>query len=601
MKPELDFKEFPPISKAEWKQKVLYDLKGADFDKKLVWKTAEGFSIQPMYTAEDRLDVNAAAVAAPHHWINYVAIESDSDVECNRIAREMKAMGAEGFLFRFKELHHHNFEVLLYGLDPLNDHISFSTEDASAVLISDYLVHLNRSYIRAHKLDGFFECDILEQWSTRGGRLKFHDLANLLKRSRPYPNFRCLVVRSHSFVNAGSNITQELAFTLHKVSDYMEAMVAEGLKPSEVIDELVLHLATGGDYFLQIAKLRAMRKLLAEILDFYHCRTSHVPIVCSGAEWTRTLYEPSMNMLRNTSESMSAILGGCDALLLHPHDMYLQEPTFFSRRIALHTANILREESYFEKVADPAAGAYYIEHLTDELVQSTLSLFREIEAKGGYFCAFKDGIIQSKIREQRELKQKEINTRKRVFIGTNKYADPTQEVRFASQAVNTVSDQDLLQPQRGAAAFEAIRTNTAEWKQQHGRTPLVYLACFGNDTMRRARAAFAADFFHVAGFRSEENFNDNIEELAAHAMQHEADVVVLCSSDEDYAVHAQQFVTVARSVNNRKILVLAGNIEALDAEHRPAVDYCIHIKSDCAALLAKMQQQLFAEQKVETL
>jgi methylmalonyl-CoA mutase len=596
MKTDLAFSEFAPVSKEQWKQKAIEDLKGADFDKKLVWKTDDGFPVQPFYTSEDMVDFDPSYFSSPKiDWTNYVEIKADSDVECNQIALQMKKFGAEGFLFKFDDPNYHNFETLLNGLDPLSDHISFSTSQPSAVLISDYLVHLNRSYIRAHKLDGFYESDILENWSVTGVKPKFHDLANLLKRSKPYPNFRCLVVRSHSFVNAGCNTTQELAFTLHKVSDYIEALLSEGLTTTEIIDELVLHMAIGGDYFFEIAKLRALRILLDDILEFYQCKPQSIPIISSGSMWSKSFYDPNVNLLRNTSEAMSAILGGCDALMINPHDSTYQQPTDFSRRIALNVANILKEESYFDKVADPASGSYYIENLTRSLVSSTLSLFREIEAKGGYISAFKNNIIQAKIKEQREKKEKEIGSRKRVFVGTNKYPEASDEhVVCVNASENGVANVDLLPQQRATRICEEMRSRTIDYFKHTGNIPEVYLACFGNLALRKARATFASDFFATAGFEIlGEYFNKDVVQLATDAANSNADIVVLCSSDDDYATGAVPFAEALRTIDEKKILVLAGYLETLVESLKAAgFDEFIHVKSNAVDVLTNLQNKL---------
>lgn len=596
MKTDLVFTEFEPVSKEQWRQKAVQDLKGADFEKKLIWKTDDGFPIQPFYTSEDITDFDPAYFSSSKKgWINYVEIKADSDIECNRIAQQMKQFGAQGFLFKFDDPNYHNFETLLNGLDPLSDHISFSTTQPSAVLISDYLVHLNRSYIRAHKLDGFYESDILESWSVNGAKPNFHELANLLKRSKPYPNFRCLVVRSHSFVNAGCTTTQELAFTLHKVSDYIEALLAERLTTTEIIDELVLHMAIGGDYFFEIAKLRALRILLDDILEFYQCKPQSIPIISSGSMWSKSFYDPNVNLLRNTSEAMSAILGGCDALMINPHDATYQQPTDFSRRVSLNIANVLKEESYFDKVADPASGSYYIENLTRSLVSSTLSLFREIEAKGGYITAFKNNIIQTKIKEQREKKEKEIGSRKRVFVGTNKYPEASDEhIVSAETLLNCAANVDLLPQQRATRIFEEMRSRTIDHFKHTGNIPEVYLACFGNLAMRKARATFASDFFATAGFEIlGEYFNHDVIQLANDAANSNADIVVLCSSDDDYANDAVQFAESLRSINENKILVLAGYPETLIESLKAAgFDEFIYVRSNAVEVLTAMQNKL---------
>lgn len=594
--PETLFAEFPPVSRAEWKAKAIEDLKGADFDKKLVWKTDESFTIEPFYTAEDIFSTreNQQTTRKPG-WKNYVEINVASDLQANKLALELKNFGAEGFLFKLDDPANHNIEMLLQGLDPVHDEISFSLGAPSPVFLSEYLVYLNRSVIRAPRVKGFYECDILENWSLSGQKPRFRDLADLLVRSKPYPGFRCLVVRSHSFVNAGANVTQELAYTLHKLSDYIEALLDEELSLPEILDELVLHFAIGGDYFFEIAKLRAVRIILGKILNFYGCTGAVIPIVCSGSSWTKSCYDINVNMLRNTTEAMSAVIGGCDALIVAPHDASVQQPSGFSRRIALNVGNILKEEAWFGMVNDPAAGSYYIKTLTDKLVDSTLAEFREIEAKGGYITAFRNGIIQDRIRQQRERKEKEIATRKRVFVGANKFSDKSdQHVCLQSTHANTSQNGlELLPQQHATTGFEELRKRTLLHFKRTGFVPEVQLLCFGNLVMRKARAGFAEDFFSVAGFRVMEEifFTDN-SEATGILKNSTADIIVFCSSDEEYCNMLLPFVN-SNGVNSDKILIVAGYPEAgVDQLRAAGIAEFIHMRCDAVGVLGRLQDKL---------
>lgn len=588
------FTEFSSTTKTDWIERATADLKGADFSKKLCWKTDEGFTVDPFYTVADRPDIQLPCRNGGNQWRNYTEINVDTDLAASRTANYLKQYGAEGFLFRLKQPEKHNIEMLLQGLDPMTDEISFTMDHPSVIFLSEYLVHLNKRYIRAERLNGFYECDVLEQWSLTGARPLFGAMADILVRSKPYPGFRCLVIRSHSFVNAGSNISQELAFTLHKISDNIDALRSEGLKMSEIMDELVVHLSTGSDYFMEIAKLRAIRILLSEILGFYGFSSYHVPIISSTANWQRTALDANTNILRNTSAAMSAVLGGCDALLIQPHDSLAAEQSNFSQRIALNIGNILRGEAYFDKVHDPAAGSYYIDHLTDQIVESTLKLFREIEARGGYMSAFKNGIIQQMIAAQRNRKIDEIATRKRVFVGVNKYAN--KQHTEVSETIDTANaDVTGLLPQLHATwQFEKLRERTRTHAVNRGETPSVYLAAFGNVAMRKARASFAEDFFALAAFDlTGEHYAEDVSQLAVDAASSNADIVVLCAADEDYAAHAITFINSFRQFNQDALLVLAGYpTELVDALAAGGINYFIHIRSNAIDTLSEIQDAL---------
>jgi methylmalonyl-CoA mutase len=593
------FSMFSPVTKDEWRAKAIEDLKGADFEKKLAWKTDEGFSVNPYYALEDMQGLENQYknfASSKRTRKNYVEIKVDNDIQANNIALALKKSGANAFLFNFKHPQNHNFEILLKGLDATVDEISFSLAEPCITFFSDYLVYLNRSVIRAGKVNGFYECDVLENWSMTGLKPKFHELADLLVRSKPYPEFRCLVIRSHSFVNAGCNISQELAFTLHKLSDYIETLIAQGLKISDILNEVVLHFAIGSDYFFEIAKLRALRILLNDILEFYGCENYHMPVICSTANWSRSCYEPNVNMLRNTSEAMSAIAGGCDGLLIHAHDEHIKTPTDFSRRMALNIANILREESYFDAVSDPAAGSYYIENLTSQLVHNTLAIFKEIESKGGYILAFRNGAIQSKIAEQRKVKERKVKTGKKVYIGVNKHPDPSDKnINLKTQETFSAPDNlELLQEQTAVASIEAIRTRTMVHFKRTGYVPQVYMVGFGDDLMRKARSSFTTEFFAMAGFEmcGEDYFND-MQDAVTTASEKEADIIVLCSSDEDYAVSAVVFAKEFKKMHQHKTLVLAGYPEPIiEALKLAGIDVFIYRGCDAVEAIAALQNKL---------
>jgi len=297
-------------------------------------------------------------------------------------------------------------------------------------------------------------------------------------------------------------------------------------------------------------------------------------------------------MLRNTSEAMSAILGGCDALLSLPHDAGFQQPSDFSTRIALNIANILKEESYFDKVTNPAAGSYYIENITKSITEHTLVLFKEIEEKGGFIKAFGDGIIQQKIGLIRDKKEKELASRKRVYIGSNKYPN-TQENALLKEENKTITPTSLLSEQRATKLFDDLRSRTLAHIEQTGFVPRVYLACFGNPAMRKARAIFSAEFFGTAGFNIGEHFFKDAMEAAKESAGSEADIIVICSSDQDYETSAAEFARLFKSLSKNKILVLAGYPETIAEALQQAGSVCfIHIKSNAIEVLSAFQNKL---------
>lgn len=594
------FADFAPVRAAQWKAKIIEDLKGADYDKKLVWKTDEGFPVQPFYSTEDRplfnLDRYTPSFPSARKWLNYIEINAADAKAANARAVKMHQQGANGFLFRIADTGPVSFDTLLEGLDLNKIEVSYSLEKPFFYFLPSWFDYLLQHNLHAPDVTGFVELDVLDKWCLTGQEPDFRTLAEWIKSTKAYPDFRRLVIRSHAFVNAGSNVTQELAFTLNKLTDYIDRLTMKGCSANDIIGNLVLHLAIGGDYFFEIAKLRAVRVLLKNILRVYDREDAEVPVLCSNSSWSKSFYDSNVNLLRNTSEAMSALLGGCDALLIVPHDAGYQSPTDFSTRIALNIANILKEESYFDKVSDPAAGSYYIENLTAALTESALKLFREVEAKGGFIEAFKEGFIQQSIATVKDKKEKELASRKRVYVGTNKYPNLQEKavLKQNDRAVTTANGLNLLVAQRATRVFDELRSRTLAHFEKTGYIPRVYLACFGNLAMRKARATFAGEFFGTAGFDilGEFFFNDPVT-AATDAAQSEAAIIVMCSSDQDYETSAAAFARTFKSLALHKTLVLAGYPEPIVQELKSAgVDTFIHIKSNAVEVLTAFQNKL---------
>ncbi len=597
--------EFAPVSRDIWKAKAIEDLKGADFDKKLVWRTDDDLSIQPFYTEEDLCgktwleDRQHSMSRNLQTWINYASVQTDDPAKANEQALYALRYGATGLLFECKHPELADFNAWLRDIDVTKYHVSFSTEQPSVHLVSEYLHYLDEHHIDTNLIKGFYACDVLEHWSVTGTKPNYNCLSEIIEMLSKIQGFKGLGIGSHSFLNAGSSNSQEIAFTLNKVTDYFEKLSQKGIKAQTIANSLLFHIAIGGDYFTEIAKLRALRLLATTVISQYEVSSNSIEILSSNSTWSKSCFDPNVNMLRNTTEAMSAVLGGCDALLTMPHDFNMQVPSRFSRRIALNVSNLLREESYLDKVVDPAAGSYYIENLTSELCNKALELFQQVEAEGGYTNSFTTGLIQSRIATVRRKRENEIALRRKVYVGTNKY--PNALEKKVSRSTLPIAQEregiDLLIPQHATRVFDELRNKTLAHYEKTGYLPSVYMACFGNLAMRKARATFAAEFFGTAGFDiNGEYFFDDPIKAATESATCDSDIVVICSSDQEYEASAVKFAKTFREINKGKTLVLAGYPETIVAALKDAgVDTFIHIRANAIELLSDLQEKLFAK------
>ncbi len=322
--------------------------------------------------------------------------------------------------------------------------------------------------------------------------------------------------------------------------------------------------AIGSSYFMEIAKLRAARLLWSKMAEAWSAETALIHpmfIHSSTSAWNQTLYDPYVNMLRGTTASMSAVIGGTDSLTVRPHDAPFRPPAAFSSRIARNTQVLLKEESYLDKVIDPAAGSYYVEHITATLIEGAWELFLEVEERGGFHKSLVDGFIQDMVRESAESRLNNLATRRDVLVGTNQYPDFLEEMSAEIRDIpmpqkKPGGDRYIIEPLdlfRGSRDFENMRLKT---ELHTGKKPLVFMLPLGNLAMRRARAIFACNFFACAGFQVIDHIGfGSPEEGAREAINAGADIVVLCSSDKEYKGLAGKVMPLLK---DRCIPVIAG-------------------------------------------
>src|SRR5699024_9635029 len=351
---------------------------------------------------------------------------------------------------------------------------------------------------------------------------------------------RPLSIDGGLYHHSGATIVQELGYALAAASEYLAILTDSGTSPSDAAAMLNFTFAVGSAYFPEIAKLRAARLLWNNLLEAYGADPDANPayLHAQSSEWNKTLYDPYTNLLRTSTESMAAAIAGCDALTILPFDRHFRQPDAFSRRIARNQQLILREESFMDKVADPAAGSYYIEQLTDQIGKQAWTIFQNIEKEGGLFQAIEDGFVQDAIQESRNRRDHAVAERERSFVGTSRYTNPddkmadeinanspTQALRQSDTDVKSNSDNlpqylaeafeeganitDVIDklfdvekqlyrtvvPYRGPEAFEELRLATERSNQR----PTVLNLPLGNPNIRKARSTFSNNFFGCIG------------------------------------------------------------------------------------------------------
>lgn len=609
------FQEFPPISKEEWEKVILRDLKGADYERKLVWKTIEGFNVNPYYR-EDNLKSLPYRDVLPNEFpyirsnkkeSNDWYIRQDilvSDIkQANKKALEILMKGVTSIGFIFDD----NFEPSVKLIEDLTENIfadavelnfKFSKNAHKVVRIVDQLV---KKYNRnLDKIFGSVDIDPLGEL-VLNGKFRFpqessFDLAKeMIEEAQHLTHFKVLTVNGKYFRNSGSSIVQELGFSLAQGANYLTQLTDRGLSVNKVAPRIKFQFAVGSNYFMEIAKLRAARWLWAHIVKAYGTSDNALAamhIHCTTSSWNKTMYDPFVNMLRTTTEAMSSILGGTDSLSIDGYNSAFDNSDVFSERIARNQQLVLKEESYFDKVIDPAAGSYYIENLTNSIAEQAWKLFIDVQEKGGFTEAVNSGYIQSLVRETAMSRDMAIAMKKEILLGTNQYPNPTEfiENEIDESLFAKKEDNSGLTPYRGAQAFEELRYQTDKFAMKNGR-PKVFLITMGNQMMRKARAQFAANFFGCAGYEIINNNGfENTDEAIEAFHDSKADIAVVCSSDEEYKQIAPE---IKKKLKSNALLVIAGYPkEIIDDLKAEGIEHFIHIKTNLIESLKQFQTKL---------
>ena len=575
-KEEKLFTEFPPVSTEQWEEVIKADLKGADYQKKLVWRTSEGFNVRPYYRAEDLKGIQYLGKKSGefpyvrgnrchNRWRIHETIAVKEVKSANEFALHAIEAGAESIGFDLSEkLSAQQVADLMAGIDLNATELAFSGVP-DAELPAKVLAVAEAKGAAPDKFRVFFGFDpIIRQLSLKGvfccgdqGQQCFKTIAELVKTyHKAWPKAKFITVGGETFQNSGSTIVQELAFTLAAGHEYVVGLMDAGLSADEAARTIRFSMGVSSNYFMEMAKFRAGRMLWANIMNAYAdgcARKMFTHAVTTT--WNITAYDPYVNMLRGTTEAMSASLAGVHSLEVMPFDTAYESPTEFSSRIARNVQLLLKNESHFDNVVDPAGGSYYIENLTASIAEQAWNLFKEVENRGGYIAAFREGFIPDAVKASAEAKDNAVATRRIVLLGTNQYPNfnETADKAITAETVTPAAcEGKVLRPYRGGMAFEQLRLTV----DRSDKAPRAFMLTCGTLSMARARSQFACNFFACAGIRVVDNtFLQSVEEGAEAAVKWGPEIVVICAADDDYATLAPK---AKELLGDKAIFVVAG-------------------------------------------
>ena len=604
------FSEFSPVSTEKWMEKIVTDLKGADFEKKLVWKTNEGFSVRPFYREED-IEGLKIAESLPGEFPYVRGTKKDSNewyVRQNIVVKDFKAANEKaldilnkgvtslGFKICKEAISKENIAVLLSGILPECIELNFTTCKMQSVkLINVLLEYFKEKNYDLTKIQGSIDIDFIGVTLNKGivKAEWIQQMVAAIQATQDLPSFKVIAVNAHCLNDAGSFISQELGYALAWGNELMNQLTEAGISAKEVAEKIKFNFGIGSNYFMEIAKFRAARWLWAEIVKAYGVpdESAKMNIFAQTSSFNQTVYDAHVNLLRTQTEAMSASIAGVDSMLVSPFDQSFKASDDFSERIARNQQLLLKEECHFDKVVDPSGGSYYIETLTDSIAQEAWKIFLATE-EAGFYELVKAGKVQEEINATADKRFKLLAQRREVLLGTNQFPNFTEAAAGKIQESTTCTDGcrseaiTTLNKDRLANQFESLRLTT----EKSGKEVKAFMLTIGNLAMRLARSQFSSNFLACAGYKVIDNLGfDTVAQGVEAARKAGADIIVLCSSDDEYATFG---VEAKQLIGDKEILIIAGAPACSDELKAQGVEYFINVRSNVLDTLKSLNAKL---------
>lgn len=619
---------FPEATIQDWTVQAEKALKGKSVEK-LATHTYEGITRKPIYTNSDLEELQSVNTAPG----SFPFIRGSQSVQSQKadwtVSQQLSPLES------FEQLNHQLQYELKNGLEAIN----FSTNPASCqralpiqqssdidTLLNNLPLHTVPVHIYAgtsvstfiqllknstiSSLKGIIGADPIGEL-VKEGKLaaSLHELYDELKSNIDWkrdhlPEVKTLWIQAAPYHNSGASAIEELAATMATATEYLQALIERGVSIQEAASEIAFTYPVGSDFFMEIAKLRAARLLWANIVEAFGGdeHAQKMTIHATTSPFTKSGLDVHVNMLRTTTEAFSAVIGGAQSLNV---DSFESEADTFSRRIARNTHYILKEESFLSHVVDPAAGSYYVETLTHQLAEDAWKLFQEIESAGGIVAALKVGLLQERIEKVRKKRFQDIESRKKVLVGTNMYANLAEKLEKMGQATEQTEaksedgNAESITPLKSitlAKPYEQLRLQAKQFEEKTANKPMISMINLGTLATHKPRTDFAAGFFHVGGLYTTNSPSfTNVEELHAWLPTNlKTNHICICGNDDTYGEMLGEVVTTIKQHNPNIIILLAG----LPDQHRKekllslGVTDFIHLKSNCYEQLSAIHQEM---------
>ena len=615
------FSDFSSVSTQEWLDKIQVDLKGADFEKKLVWKTTEGFKVQPFYRRED-LEGLKTTEGLPgeypyvrgikkddNSWYVRQDIQVNDAAEANAKALDLlnKGIDSLGFSVNKIDVSADFLRTLLKDICCDCIELNFTTCQKHCLPLAQELVkYFKEKGYDPNRLEGSINFDPMGRMLQKGKDLSkvLCFCKPLVETLAPFPHFRCINVNSVDLNNAGSYIYQELGYALAWGNEYLSQLIEAGIPASLAASKIKFNFGISSNYFMEIAKFRAARMLWANIVNEYHPLNTEgktdldackMIVHAETSQFNLTLFDAYVNLLRTQTEAMSAALAGVNSMRVVPFNVTYEAPTEFSERIARNQQLLLKEEAHFNRIVDPAAGSYYLETLTASIAKQAWELFLTTEDEGGMLQSILNNKVQKAVNASNNARHEAVSKRKEVLLGTNQYPNfnevsegkvPRTDSCGCSGHHHEDGSIASLNTARAASEFEALRLRT----ELSGKKPVAFMLTIGNLAMRQARAQFSCNFLACAGYKVIDNLGfPTVEEGIEAALKTSADIVVLCSSDDEYAEYA---IPAFKALDGRAMFIVAGAPACMEDLKAAGIENFIHVRCNVLETLKTYNEKL---------
>jgi len=606
------FSEFPEVTNEEWKNTILKDLKGQPFER-IEWKTEDDLTLLPYYRKENLPPSLPSIPRNERGWkITESILKNESIALANQTAKSALQNGAEALLIYSHEEGGQSYGVPVHSPEELSALFNGIDLRITPIILS----LANRTPDFTKKIRNLSEgaAQILADYDPYGTALLCGELGATEEKAKTNisdlvsssDSHRLICVHSYYLRDSGASISQELSYALAWGVAYLNLILESGKSISDAAKSIWFWMGVGSDYFTEISKIRAFRILWSQVLNAYEPELGEKTkalIHSSTTSWNFTAYDPHVNILRGTTAAMSAVLGGSDYVHVSPYNSVYSLTNEFGNRLARNTQLLLRHESHLDKVEDPASGSYYLEVLTQKLAEKAWNHFQEIEKIGGFHVCLLDGGIQNEIDSSAKQKRDAAASKKQTLLGTNQYAlakerhpellENIEKVKKLLDFPNT-GKYKRLDPLRLSWDFDRLRILTDLHIAKGKPAPKVFLLTIGDLTMRKARAGFSSNFIGCLGYEIIDHIGfSSLEEGISEAKKTNSDIVVLCSSDEEYATLIPEFISLIKKEIPSVWPIVAGYPKDLitKANELGVTDF-IHMKSNLIEFMEKAQARL---------